>query len=132
VSDTCSVTIIVLKKDYEELLRRIGREPDAVDSVYENTVEALREYVDNGAWDEFKEAGEAGLVFLVDQGRGNGYNEGMWVSCGDGEPVFVDTDSDGYPVVRVSKYGPLPDSLENARKYFEKLEKAQEILGLGG
>jgi hypothetical protein len=125
------VSIVVLSKDYKELLRRLGEEPDPNDTVTGNAREVELEDLLKGAWEELKEAGEAGLVFLASQGPGYDYIRGDWASCGDGKPVFVNVNADGCPVVCVNKDGPIPDSLKNAMRYFRALKKAQKIMGLG-
>jgi hypothetical protein len=129
MGDRCSLRITVLKKDYEDLLTRIGEDVDPdLDNLEGDAMECAIDDVNGGAYAELKLAGEAGLVFIVEQGRGDDYDGGTWASSGDGDPVFQPTDVDGVPVVHVGEDGPHPDDVERAKKFFAQLRKAKKLL----
>lgn len=156
MGDRCHLHVRVLKKDAARLAYAIdsdefpnddewaamveeGSAPDMRNSAcdcydeHDEYIEADFSEVDYGSFDAIEQAGNAGLVFTVQQYTGDEYGPGLWASCGDGSPCFIYTDHEHNVAAHVRQDGSVDDtSLLHAQRFWEAWNAAEKLMSIAG
>jgi len=129
MSDGCWFSMNFKKEDLPKfktvLQHRMyhGKFWDEEDSDEEN-MDVIVYDANYGWYDEIASLADAGLIFTVSHGAGSDYGPCNY-ACYKGKLVGCNADSEGTPVVQVTKEGVDKQSLDNCMKYYEVLKQIE-------